>query len=60
MIVIEIDRGSGKPEMKVNLKEYEARLRIEHSSYTDSEIESILKDTEIKCKNDLWLRSFLE
>ncbi|MCK5774487.1 MAG: hypothetical protein KAH57_11920 [Thermoplasmata archaeon] len=59
MIVIEIDR-SGKPEMKVNLKDFEARLRREHSSYTDLEIESILNDTEIKCKNDLWLRSFLE
>ena len=60
MIVIEIDRDSERPEMKVNLKDYEARLRREHSSYTDLEIESILKDTEIKCKNDLWLRSFLE
>ena len=60
MIVIEIDRGPEKPEMKVNLDDYEARLRREDNSYTDSEIESILKDTEIKLRNDLWLRSFLE
>ncbi len=60
MIVIEIDRGSGKPEMKVNLDDYEARLRGGDSLYSDSEIESILRDTEIELKNDLWLRSFLE
>ena len=60
MIVIEMNRESKKPEMRVDLTDYEARLRREHGSYTESQIRSILADTEVKLKNDLWLRSFLE